>query len=203
MDDRRTTSTSPTLQLSQTARRRRQPEPPRQPRTSWPASSGATARRPRPPAPGASCARWRPNCGTRSCATKTPWAARRTRAPTISACRRCGTTSVRPQRRLLRAIQPMGERPRDWIRRLTPTVRRDPRVTVLCERLSTLHDVGAGVERLQRTGRPTSPVLFSPRRSGGASRGGGEASIDVTKGASDERAGDPALAGSGAVTPSP
>jgi len=45
----------------------------------------------------------------------------------------------------------MGKRPRDWIRRLTPTVRRDPRVTVLCERLSTLHDAGAGVERLLRT----------------------------------------------------
>ena len=30
-------------------------------------------------------------------------------------------------------------------------------------------------------------------------RGGGEASIDDTEGASDERAGDPALAGSGAA----
>jgi hypothetical protein len=79
------------------------------------------------------------------------------------------------KRRLIRAMQPMGERPRDWIRLLTPTVRRDPRVTVLCERLSTLHDAGAGVERLLCTGRLTSPVLFPPssppRRSGGASSG--------------------------------
>jgi hypothetical protein len=53
----------------------------------------------------------------------------------------------------------MGERPRDWIRLLPPTVRRDPRVTVLSERLSTLHDAGAGVERLLRTaGRPPRPL---------------------------------------------
>jgi hypothetical protein len=56
-----------------------------------------------------------------------------------------------PKRRLTRAMQPMGDRPRDWIRLLPPTVRRDPRVTVFCERLSTLHDAGAGVERLLRT----------------------------------------------------
>ena len=48
-----------------------------------------------------------------------------------------------------------------------------PKVTVLCERLSTLHDAGAGVERLLRTAAdlhrrpPSSP----PMRSGGASSG--------------------------------
>jgi hypothetical protein len=51
--------------------------------------------------------------------------------------------------------------------------------------------------------RPNSAVHFPPSsppmRSGGASSGGGEASIDDTEGASDERAGDPALAGSGAA----
>jgi hypothetical protein len=55
------------------------------------------------------------------------------------------------KRRVMRATQPMGEKPREWIRLLPPTVRRDPRVTVLCERLSTLHDAGTGVERLLRT----------------------------------------------------
>jgi hypothetical protein len=73
----------------------------------------------------------------------------------------------------MRATQPMGEKPRDWIRLLPPTVRRDPRVTVLCERLSTLHNAGAGVERLLGTAAdlhrrpPSSP----PMRSGGASSG--------------------------------
>src|SRR5215207_6916314 len=35
----------------------------------------------------------------------------------------------------MRAMQPMGEKPRDWIRLLPSTVRRDPGVTVRCERL--------------------------------------------------------------------
>jgi hypothetical protein len=80
------------------------------------------------------------------------------------------------KRRVMRATQPMGEKPRDWIRLLPPTVRRDPRVTVLCERLSTLHDAGAGVERPAAYGG--RPPTSSSRRAGR-----GEASIDDTEGA--------------------
>src|SRR5829696_1738134 len=72
--------------------------------------------------------------------------------------------------------------------------------------LTMRHDIGTASNACCSR-RPTSAVLFPPtaRRCVLVAhrRGGGEASIDDTKGASDERAGDPALAGSGAATPSP
>jgi len=79
-------------------------------------------------------------------------------------------------------------------------------VTVLCERLSTLYDAGAGVERLLRAAadlrRPPpaeqSADAFWWRIIGEEARH----RSTTPKAPRDERAGDPALAGSGAATPS-
>jgi hypothetical protein len=116
--------------------------------------------------------------------------------PGHRASRRCGTTSVRPQTPPDRAMRPMGERPPDWIRLLPPTVRRDRGPLFTANDSPPFTMPALAWNALLRTAADLPRPLP-------AERGEARHRSTTPKAPSDERAGDPALAGSGAATPSP